>query len=188
MREAIAEEVSRQLAAEQQQSASPAPPPPAPSGAEAAPAALDPAQRLFVVSSDLTLSSTNGQACELTSGDLITRLDDTPDNNNRVRVSVSSSKGNDCPVGSTLLAQVSDLQEMHNQLRGQVDSGLKSLAANSGQGGLPTAPDTGTSAGEVPLPNPDASANSALQAQQQAANQTETQIQQEVAQEGQNYQ
>jgi hypothetical protein len=188
MKEAIAEEVSRQLAAEQQQSASPAPPPPAPSGAEAAPAALDPAQRLFVVSSNLTLSSTNGQACELTPGDLITRLDDTPDNNNRVRVSVSSSKGNDCPVGSTLSAQVSDLQEMHNQLREQVDSGLKSLADNSGQGGLPKAPDAGTSAGEVPLPTPDASANSALQAQQQAANQTEAQIQQEVAQEGQNYQ
>ena len=188
MKEAIAEEVSRQLAAEQQQSASPAPPPSAPSGAEAAPAALDPAQRLFVVSSNLTLSSTNGQACELTPGDLITRLDDTPDNNNRVRVSVSSSKGNDCPIGSTLLAQVSDLQEMRNQLREQVDSGLKTLADNSGQGGLPTAPDTGSSAGEVPLPTPDASASSALQAQQQAANQTETQIQQEVAQEGQNYQ
>ena len=188
MKEAIAEEVSRQLAAEQQQGASPATPPPAPSGAEAAPAALDPAQRLFVVSSDLTLSSTDGQPCELTAGDIITRLDDTPDNNNRVRVSVSTSKGNDCRVGSTLLAQVSDLQEMHNQVREQVDSGLKTLADNSGQGGLPAAPDTGTSAGEVPLPTPDASANSALQAQQQAANQTETQIQQEVAQEGQNYQ
>jgi hypothetical protein len=187
MKEAIAEEVSRQLAAEQQQSASPAPPPPAPSGAEAAPAALDPAQRLFVVSSDLTLSSSDGQACELTAGDIITRLDDTPDNNNRVRVSVSSSKGNDCRVGSTLMAQVSDLQDMHNHLREQVDSGLKTLADNSGQGGLPTAPDTGTSAGEVPLPTPDASANSALQAQQQAASQTETQIQQEVAQEGQKY-
>ena len=187
MREAIAEEVSRQLAAEQQQSASPASPPPAPSGAEAAPAALDPAQRLFVVSSNLTLSSTDGQACELTAGDLITRLDDTPDNNNRVRVSVSTSKGNDCRVGSTLMAQVSDLQDMQNHLREQMDSGLKTLADNSGQGGLPAAPDTGTSAGEVPLPTPDTSANSALQAQQQAANQTETQIQQEVAQEGQNY-
>ena len=188
MKEAIAEEVSRQLAAEQQQSASPAAPQPAPSGAEAAPAALDPARRLFVVSSELTLSSTNGQACELTPGDLITRLDDTPDNNNRVRVSVSTSKGNDCPVGATLLAQVSDLQEMQNQLQGQVDSGLKTLADNSGQSGLPTAPDTGTSTGEVPLPTPDASANSTLQAQQQAANQTEAQIQQEVAQEGQNHQ
>jgi len=187
MKEAIAEEVSRQLAAEQQQSASPATPPPAPSGAEAAPAALDPARRLFVVSSNLTLSTTDGQDCELTPGDIITRLDDTPDANNQVRVSVSNSKGNDCRVGATLMAQVSDLQDMQNHLREQMDSGLKTLADNSGQGGLPTAPDTSTSAGEVPLPTPDASANSALQAQQQAANQTETQIQQEAAQGGQNY-
>ena len=189
MKEAIAEEVSRQLAAEQQQSASPvpaAPPAPEASGAEAAPAALDPAQRLFVVSSNLTLSTTDGQDCEVTPGDIITRLDDTPDANNQVRVSVSTSKGNDCRVGSTLMAQVSDLQDMHNHLREQMDSGLKSLADNSGQGGLPTAPDTGTSAGEVPLPTADGSASSALQAQQQAASQTEAQIQQEAAQGGPN--
>ena len=187
LKDAIAEEVRQQLAAEQQQSGSTVPQQPEASGAEATPAALDPAQRLFVVSSNLAPSGTDGQACELTPGDIITRLDDTADNNNRVRVSVSSSKGNDCRVGTTLMVQVSDLQEMHNQLREQMDSGLKTLADNSGKGGLPTAPDTGTSAGEVPAPPPDASANSALQAQQQAANQTEAQIQQEAAQGGQNY-
>jgi len=187
LKDAIAEEVRAQLAAEQQ-GASTAAQQPAASSAEATPAALDPAQRLFVVSSNLTLSSVDGQDCELTPGDIINRLDDSPDNNNQVRVSVSSSKGNDCRVGSTLLAQVSDLQDMHNHLREQMDSGLKTLADNSGKGGLPAAPDTGTTAGEVPLPSPDANANSALQAQQQEANQTETQIQQEAAQEGQNYQ
>ena len=185
MKAAIAEEVSRQLAAEQQ-SAPTASQAPVASGAETMPAALDPAQRLFVVSNNLALTSTDGQECELTAGDIITRLDDTPDNNNQVRVSVSSSKGNDCRVGSTLMAQVSDLQDMHNQLREQMDSGLKTLAGNSGQGGLPAVPDTGTSAGEVPPAPPDASAGSALQAQQQAANQTETQIQQEAAQGGSN--
>ena len=186
MKQAIAEEVSRQLAAEQQQSASPAAAPPAPSGAEAAPAALDPARRLFVVSSNLTLSDANGQDCELTPGDIITRLDDSPDANNQVRVSVSTSKGNDCAVGSTVFAQVSDLQDMQNHLQEQTDSGLKSLADNSGQGGLPTVPDAGTTPGAVPLPPPDASANSDLQAQQQAANETESQIQQQVAQGGPN--
>jgi hypothetical protein len=145
---------------------------------------LDPAQRLFVVSSNLAASSIDGQDCELTAGDIITRLDDAPDNNNQVRVSVSSSKGNDCRVGSTLMMDVNDLQEMHNQFQAQVDSGLKTLASSSGTGGLPTAPDTSTSAGEVPAPLPDANASSDLQAQEQAANQTETQIQQEIGEGG----
>jgi hypothetical protein len=187
LKDAIAEEVRRQLAAEQQ-SASTIPQQPAASTAGPTPAALDPAQRLFVVSNNLAVPTVDGQDCELTPGDIITRLDDTPDSNNQVRVSVSSSKGNDCRVGSTLMVQVSDLQEMHNQFREQVDSGLKTLADNSGKGGLPPAPDTGTSAGEVPPPPPDANADSTLQAQQQAANQTEAQIQQEAAQGGQNYQ
>jgi hypothetical protein len=187
LKEAIAEEVRRQLAAEQQ-SAATIPQQPTASGAEAKPAALDPAQRLFVVSSNLAVPTIDGQDCELTPGDIITRLDDTPDNSSQVRVSVSRSKGNDCRDGSTLMVNVSDLQEMHNQFREQVDSGLKTLADNSGKGGLPPAPDTGTSAGEVPSPPPDANADSALQAQQKAANQTEAQIQQDAAQEAQNHQ
>jgi hypothetical protein len=187
MKAAIAEEVRQQLAAEQQ-SATTVPQPPAPSSAEAPPGALDPARRLFVVSGNLAAPTVDGQDCELTAGDIITRLDDTPDNNNNVRVSVSSSKGNDCRVGSTLMVGVSDLQDMQNQFREQMDSGLKTLADNSGKGGLPPAPDTGTSAGEVPPPPPDANVDSALQAQQQAANQTEAQIQQEAAQGGQNNQ
>jgi hypothetical protein len=185
LKQAIAEEVRAQLAAEQQ-GASASPQQPAPTSTEAPPAALDPAQRLFVVSSNLAVPAINGQDCELTPGDIITRLDDTPDNNSRVRASVSSSKGNDCRIGSTLMVQVSDLQEMHNQFQEQVDSGLKTLADNSGKGGLPPAPDTGTTAGEVPLPPPEANVGSALQAQQREADQTEKQVQQEVAASAQN--
>jgi len=185
LKQAIAEEVRAQLAAEQQ-GASATPPQPAPSSAQAPPGALDPARRLFVVSSSLAASTTDGQNCELTSGDIITRLDDTPDNNNSVRVSVSSSKGNDCRVGSTLMIQVSDLQEMQNQFGDKVDTGLKTLADSSGKGGLPLAPDTGTTAGEVPAPPPDANAESALQGQQKEADQTEKQVQQEVTQSTQN--
>jgi hypothetical protein len=84
------------------------------------------------------------------------------------------------------MVQVSDLQEMHNQFREQIDSGLKALADNSGKGGLPPAPDTGTTAGEVPAPPPEANVDSALQAQQREADQAEKQVQQEVAQGPQN--
>jgi hypothetical protein len=183
LKQAIAEEVRAQLAAEQQGAAT-ASQQPAPGSPEAPPTALDPARRLFVVPSSLAVSTIDGQDCELTAGDIITRLDDTPDDNNKVRVSVSSSKGGDCGVGSTLMVDVNDLQEMQNQFGEKIDSGLKTLADNSGKGGLPPAPDTGTSAGEVPLPPPDANVDSALQAQQAEADQTETQVQQEV---GQNY-
>ena len=186
LKQAIAEEVSAQLAAEQQ-GASTTPQQPAASSTEAPPGALDPGRRLFVVSSNLTVSTIDGQDCELTSGDIITRLDDTPDNDNKVRVSVSSSKGGDCGVGSTLMVDVNDLQEMQNQFAEKIDTGLKTLADNSGKGGLPPAPDTGTTAGEVPLPPPDANVDSALQAQQQQADQTEKQVQQEAAQGAQNY-
>jgi hypothetical protein len=186
LKQAIAEEVRAQLAAEQQ-GASTIPQQPASSSTEAPPGALDPARRLFVVSSNLAVSTIDGQDCELTPGDIITRLDDTPDDNNKVRVSVSSSKGGDCGVGSTLMVDVNDLQEMQNQFHERLDSGLKTLADNSGQGGLPPAPDTGTAAGEVPTPPPDANVDGALQAQQQEADQTETQVQQEAAQGGQDY-
>ena len=186
LKQAIAEEVRAQLAAEQQ-GASTIPQQPASSSTEAPPGALDPARRLFVVSSNLAVSTIDGQDCELTPGDIITRLDDTPDDNNKVRVSVSSSKGGDCGVGSTLMVDVNDLQEMQNQFHERLDSGLKTLADNSGQGGLPPAPDTGTTAGEVPTPPPDANVDGALQAQQQEADQTETQVQQEAAQGGQDY-
>ena len=55
------------------------------------PPALDPARRTFVVSSDITVLS-NGQECDLTAGDVITRLTDTPDADQRVTASVSGQQ------------------------------------------------------------------------------------------------
>jgi hypothetical protein len=69
---------------------------------------------------------------------------------------------------------------MHNQFRQQIDSGLKTLANNQGKNGLPAAPDTRTSAGEVPAPAPD-DVQTELQKQQADANQTETDVKQQVS-------
>ena len=88
-------------------------------------------------------------------------------------------------MGSTLMVNVNDLQEMENQFGEKVDTGLKTLADSSGKAGLPAAPDTGTSPGEVPVPPPDPNVLGAMAAQQEAANQAEGQVQQEVAQGGQ---
>lgn len=166
-------EVQRQLQAEQAATQSPQA---QPANDQAPPPALDPTQSVFVVSSSLGVSTAGGQECELTAGDVLTRIDDAPDNDGTVGVRVMSSKANDCSVGSKPRIAVNDLQEMNNTFREQLDSGLKALADKSGTGGLPKAPDTKTSAGEVQQPTPDTSVDNELKTQQTEANQLEAQV------------
>jgi hypothetical protein len=166
-------EVQRQLHAEQaeaqaQQPVSDQTPPPA----------LDPKQRLFVVSDNLGVSTAEGQECELTPGDIITRIDKAPGDDGKVEVSVMSSKPNDCGVGTSPRVSVADLQEMHNSFRQQLDAGLDALAKNAGTGGLPKAPDTQTSAGQQPVP--DKGVDTQLNDQQTQASQLEAEVKQEV--------
>jgi hypothetical protein len=56
---------------------------------------------------------------------------------------------------------------MHNQLRIQMDAGLKELGDKQGKDGIPGAQDTKTQAGEVPAPKPDTSVGSELQQEQE---------------------
>lgn len=186
---AIAEEVKAQLAAEQAEAKQPAAPAasggaqPTQASADEVPPALDPARRTFVVSSDLAVSG-DGQECQLTEGDVITRITDTPDDDNKVTVSVSSSKKTDCAAGKQVGVTVDDLQEMHNHFQEQLDNGMKELAAKQGSGGLPKAPDTSTTASDIPPPPPDASAEKTLQDQQASADQVEAQVVKEAFSQG----
>jgi hypothetical protein len=188
---AIAEEVKAQLAAEQTAAAQPASAggQAAATQASAAPAsdevppALDPARRTFVVASDLAVVG-DGQECQLTAGDVITRITDTPDDDNKVNVSVSAGKKADCAAGKQVAVSVDDLQEMQNHFQEQLDSGMKDLASKQGTGGLPKAPDTTTVASDVPPPPPDTSAEKTLQDQQAAADQTEAQVVKEAFSQG----
>jgi len=192
VKQAIAEEVKAQLAAEQAASGK-APAAGAQStGAQPAattastgevPAALDPAHTTFVVASDLAVTA-DGQECGLTAGDVITRIENTPDSDQKVNVIVTSSKKTDCSSGKTVAVSVDDLQEMHNHFQEQVDEGLKTLASKQGTGGLPKAPDTSTVGGEVPQPPPDTTASSALDQQQAAADQTEAAVVKEAFTQG----
>jgi hypothetical protein len=95
-----------------------------------------------------------------------------------VDATVKASKKDECAVGATVGVDVSDLQEMHNSLRQTMDAGLKELANNSGKNGLPTAPDTKTTAGEVPAPAPDSNVADDLQQTQKDADQAEAEAQQ----------
>jgi hypothetical protein len=187
VKQAIAEEVKAELAAEQA-AASPGRASPGsvsqamPPNSEVPPA-LDPALRTFVVASSLDVVASD-QECTLTPGDVITRLTDTPDQDQKVTASVSSSKNADCTPGKPILVSVQDLQEMQNHFREQIDSGLRELAAKQGTGGLPRAPDTTLVAGEVPPPVADASAEQALQQQEATADQAEREAAQSAAGQG----
>jgi hypothetical protein len=182
---AIAEEVKAQLAAEQgaakpgsSSDAGQATP-----SSEEVPPALDPARRTFVVASDLTVSA-DGEECQLTQGDVLTRTSDTPDADRKVTASVAASKKKDCATGKTIAVSVDDLQEMYNHFQEQLDNGMKDLSSKQGKDGLPQAPDTKTVSSDVPPPPPDASAAKALQDQQATADQMETQVVKEAFSQG----
>jgi hypothetical protein len=173
VKQMIAEQVKQQLAAEQaaahpQQSAA---------GDAQTPDALNPAERIFIVHVNVEAASAAGKECQLTPGDVVMRMTDTPDENQNVNASVQSSKKTDCASGQTIVIAVQELQEMHNQFRQHVDSGLTTLASNAGKGGLPQAPDATTTAGEVPAPKPISGAASQLAGAQQEADATEQAVQ-----------
>ena len=187
VKQAIADEVKAQLAAEQGAASSSQQSAPA-AGATAStdqlPDALDPAHRTFIVSATMNEELADGSVCALTPGDVLTRIDDTPDANQNVKVLVSSSQKNDCASGSQFAVAVQDLQDMQNHFREQIDEGLGKLAQDQGKNGVPAAPDTAT----TPVPDgqaqPDLTAETDLKAQQQQADQAEGDVQQ-AAQGGQ---
>jgi hypothetical protein len=174
VKKALADEMKLELAAEKDAAAAGGN---APSG-DQVPAALDPKIRLFVVSSEEDLTTSDGVECALTAGDVIYRTGDKPDDDNMVDATVKSSKKAECTVGATVSVAVDDLQEMHNQLRIQMDAGLKELADKQGKNGLPAAPDTKTQPGEVPAPAPDTSVGNDLQQQKKDATQVEAEAKQ----------
>jgi hypothetical protein len=175
IKQAIADEVKQEIAAEQ---AAAKGGDQKPAGGEQVPAALDPKVRYFVVSSNLSVTTSDGDECDVNPGDVIYRTGDKPDDDHMVDTTVKSSKKDDCAVGVTVGVETGDLQEMHNQLRIQMDAGLKELADKQGKNGLPAAPDTKTQAGEVPPPSPDTNVANDLQDQKKEADQAEAEAQQ----------
>jgi hypothetical protein len=184
MKQAIAEEVKAQLAAERDAAASA----PQAAGASSQPAnsvqdeqvpdALDPRQRTFLVFTALDESTSTGSQCALTAGDVVTRIEDSPDEDQSVKAMVSSSKGKDCRPGTQVRIAVQDLQEMHNHFREQVDQGLQLLAQNQGSKGLPSAPDVTRRASPDGQAVPDLTASDDLQRQLQDARSAEQEVQQ----------
>jgi hypothetical protein len=183
VKQAIAEEVKAQLAAQQalaaqggvlgDRASAPA------SGQ--VPPALDPAHRTFVVGTDVT-AVMNGTECGLTAGDVVTRLTDTPDaTDNTVNASVSANKKGDCASGATVAVKVEDLQEMYNHFQEQLINGLGELAKKQGTNGMPKAPDTKTTASDVPAPEPDPNAAQKIKDENADADKVEADVKAEAA-------
>ena len=186
VKKAISEEVKTTLAAEKadaekpkstasgsgQQTESKDPPP-----------SLDANFKYFIVSSDLSLEG-DGDECGLTQGDVIQRTSEKPDDDSNIEVKVVAATKNDCAIGKEGTVSLDDLTEMYNSFRESLKDGMGELAKKNGTGGLPKAPDTGTTNGDVPAPEPDKSAQKSLQDQQSAADQTETEVKQEAGSSG----
>jgi hypothetical protein len=193
VKQAIADEVRAQLEAEK--AAASAPQPASGSGAaaggqqsasaggdaaqqEEVPAALDPNHRTFIVATILTEQAPDGSDCSLSPGDVVTRIDDSPDDNKNVKVLVSSSQKGDCNSGSQVAIAVDDLQEMHNHFREQLDQGLKTLAENQGKNGIPAGPKPGGRVNPDGKVEPDLDVEAQLNDQQKDADAAEAEVQQ----------
>jgi len=151
----------------------------APASKDEAPPALNANFKTFMVTTDLSLVA-DGEECALSNGDVVERTSDSPDADQNINVKVLASTKSDCAVGKEGPIAMDDLQEMYNSFREQLKDGMGELAKKQGTGGLPKAPDTSTTAGDVPAPDPDKSAEKALQDQQKAADQTEADVKQEA--------
>jgi hypothetical protein len=182
VKKALSEEVKITLAAEKAEAEKPKSSSAGgsqPAQSNEAPPALDPNFKTFIVSSDMSLE-TDGDECALAQGDVVQRTGDKPDDDGNVTVKVVASNKSDCAIGKEGPVSTDDLQEMYNSFRESLKDGMGELAKKNGTGGLPKAPDTTTSDGDVPAPPPDKSAEKTLQDQATAADQTESEVKQEA--------
>ena len=116
--------------------------------AGAAPPALDPRRRVFVVHVDVDIEGSGGQLCGLSPGDVLQRTSEAPSSDGRISVMVLSSKNPSCPESLQGSIDLGTLQDMDNQFREQIAAGLGKLAATAGRSGIPSAP----AAASVPFP------------------------------------
>jgi hypothetical protein len=186
VKQQIADEVRAQIAAQRDAAAQPepaaavtsnAPAGAAQNGPDELPAALDPAHRTFIVSGVLSSAMPDGTECSLSPGDVLTRIQDTPDADQNVKVLVASSQRNDCASGSQVAVAVQDLQDMHNDFQAKISEGLGKLAQDQGKNGLPGSPAPGSKANPAGQAQPDLTVEADLKAQEGEATQAETEVQ-----------
>ncbi len=176
VKQAIAEELQAEIGAERDATTSPQLA--SVSNDRQVPPVLAPGRRTFIVSHTVGGQTENGQECGLASGDVIARIGDVPDANEKVKMLVTSSETNDCPSGTVLAITVQDLQDMYNDFQEKLDTGLKMLADNEGKNGLPYGPTADAHLNPEGSAAPDLDAAADLRQQQIEANNKEDEVKQ----------
>ena len=173
VKQAIADEVHRQLDQERMESQGSAP--------QSSPAFLsDNASHVFVVSAGLDVQSGSGE-CSLTEGDVLQMAAPPAANAAMADLAVLGSKGQDCRKGTMVSVAIADLQDMQNHMRETLDQGLADLQAKQGQGGLPAVPPAAARpAAQAPYaaaaPPPDPNIASEVSQQAESAAQAENEV------------
>jgi hypothetical protein len=140
-------------------------------------------KHVFVVGSALDVTDSNQNECALSDGDVLGLMSPPPTDATAADLVVMASKGgNECQKSSTVMVQLTDLQEMQNRMRELIDTGLQELQNKQGKGGLPPAPQS-AQAEPAPAqyaeiaPPADTNAGTEIQQQTQQADQAETEAQ-----------
>jgi hypothetical protein len=118
---------------------------------------------VFVVSTSLEVNAGQDESCSLSGGDVLQLAAPPESDGTTAQARVASSHRADCPTGEIVEVSVSDLQEMQNDLRAEMDAGLRTLRENQGRDGWPKAPASALAAqprpslNEMPAADPTAS-------------------------------
>jgi hypothetical protein len=133
---------------------------------DALPAALQTPNHVFVLSTDLSVTTADQQTCALQAGDMLQVSSPATGDSSFVQLRVASSKRMDCPAGILVSVSVPDIQEMQNNFQARIESGLEMLRSDQSLAGLPAPPPDVVAAPPRPaiegLPSLSASDSSAM--------------------------
>jgi hypothetical protein len=131
----IAEQVKQALANDNAEGANPSQ-----ASFDVLPSVLSKPNHVFVVSSDIDVTTTDQQLCALQAGDMLKLMSPAASDSSFVQLRVATSKRMDCPAGVLVNVSLPDLQEMQNNFQAHIETGLSKLHDNQGRAGLPSAP------------------------------------------------
>jgi hypothetical protein len=130
----IADEVKQELATDNAEASAPQH-----ASFDALSSALRQPDHVFVVSTDLDVTTSTRETCGLQAGDMLQLLSPAADAA-LIQLRVASTQRMDCPVGTTVNVSLTDLQDMQNAFQERVECGLGALRNGQGRNGLPAAP------------------------------------------------
>ncbi len=142
---------------------------------------------VFVVSYNLDVIDSSGQSCSVGRGDVLQlSAPPPPDAVAALLQVVASSRPGGCRVGARVTVGLEDLQDIYNQMRETLSQGVEELRMKSGQNGVPALPPGVGMAPQnasyvVNAPPPDAQVATELSREAQNAERVELEVTNEAA-------